>query len=481
MKNYCILLVVALFINSDLFAQQKPNVLFIAIDDLNDWVQCLGGHSQARTPHIDRLASEGILFTNAHCQAPLCGPSRASVLSGMYPFNSGNYFQVADNNIKKSNEVTANLEFLPDYFEQFGYKTMGVGKIYHNGDNAKTFDQYGGKFDVYGPKPKKRLHYDPSWFPDKKGYTHTDWGAFPEHDSMMPDYKSANWAMSRLKDRHEKPFFLAVGFYRPHVPWHVPQKWFDLFPVNEIKTPPYQPADFDDIPDMGKRVCNAPMMPVTDWLIETNQWRDVVQAYLACIAFVDAQIGRVLDALENSEYANNTIVVLWSDHGYHLGEKNRFAKVSLWERSTRIPLIFKIPGIKPDLRCSAPVQLIDIYPTLVDLCGLEPYQLAEGHSLVPLIRNPEINWPYKAFSVHGEGNIAVSDYQYRLIQYEDKSLEFYDLEKDPNEWNNLANQPEYREKIDELRKKIPSNWSPCSEYNIVGGLNEYFKNRYPDK
>jgi len=480
MKPFFYLFIGLMIITLKLFARERPNVLFIAIDDLNDWVHCLNGHPQAKTPNIDRLASQGTLFTNAHCQAPLCGPSRASVLSGMYPFNSGNYFQVADNDIKKANDKTINIEFMPDYFEKFGYKTMGVGKIYHNGDKSKTFDQYGGMFSIYGPMPAKRLHYDPSWFPDKKGYTHTDWGMFPEHDSMMTDFKSADWAISRLQEKHEKPFFLAVGFVRPHVPWYAPPKWFDLFPVNEIQTPPYKPDDFNDIPEMGKRVSYAPMMPTTEWLIETNQWKDVVQAYLACIAFVDAQIGRVLNELENSDYAKNTIVVLWSDHGYHLGEKNRLAKMAIWERDTRVPLIFRIPGNKQGQRCSAPVQLIDIYPTLVDLCGLKPYQLAQGHSLVPLISKPERHWPFKAISVHGEGNVAIRDRQYRLIQYEDKSMELYDLINDPNEWKNLVYFPQYRKKINELTGELPIEWIPCSEYNSFG-FNEYFKIRYPGK
>lgn len=472
--------VLPVLLSSQLFGQQKPNVLFIAIDDLNDWVGCLKGHPQTKTPNIDRLASKGLLFTNAHCQAPLSGPSRSSIMTGLMPSTSGNYFQVKDQDIKSSNQSVAEATFMPDYFEKYGYKTMGVGKLYHNGDKAQTFDEFGGVFSMYGPTPQKRFKYDPAWFEEKVGKTQTDWGAFPEQDSMMTDYKSAAWAVSRLNEKHTKPFFLAVGFIRPHVPWYVPQKWFDMFKATDMITPPYKPDDMADVPEMGKRVADVPMMPTTEWLIKTNQWKDVVQAYLACIAFVDAQVGKVLDALEKSEYANNTIVVLWSDHGYHLGEKNRFAKQALWERDTRTVFIMKMPGSKKATECKAPVQLIDMYPTLVDLCGLPEYKLAQGHSLVPLIKNPEAKWDHYAVSIYGIGNASVRSENFRLIQYEDSSKEFYNLKEDPNEWTNQANNPKYQDQIQEMIKWIPKKWSDNSEYTIFE-VNAYFKERYKKK
>jgi len=462
---------------ASLVANEKPNVLFIAIDDLNDWVGCLKGHPQVKTPNIDRLASMGMLFTNAHCQAPISGPSRASVMTGLYPSTSGNYFQLQDTDIKSSNDITAKADFMPDYFEKFGYKTMAVGKIYHNGDGAETFDLYGGTFDKFGPRPEKRMNYDPKWFPEKEGATQTDWGPFPESDELMPDYKSAKWAIDRLQESHEKPFFLAVGFIRPHVPWHVPQKWFDLFPLESIITPPYNPHDFDDIPQLAQKIAEAPMMPTTEWLIETNQWREVIQAYLACIAFVDTQVGKVIDALEKSDYSSNTIVVLWSDHGYHLGEKNRFAKQAIWERTTRIPLIFKIPGYTASQKCTAPVQLVDIYPTLLELCGLAPYQLADGHSLVPLLQNPESSWPYPALSFYGTGNIAVRDYRYRLIEYADNSKELYDIKRDPNEWINLAGKRKYQRVIKKMETQFPVQWAKTAP-DMIFNFNKYFKETY---
>jgi arylsulfatase A-like enzyme len=456
-------------------SQKKPNVLFIAVDDLNDWVGCLGGHPQAITPNIDKLASRGMLFTNAHCQAPICGPSRASIMTGLYPSTSGNYLQVKDNDIKKAGEAAEQSVFLPDYFEKYGYKTLGVGKIYHSGDEANTFDEYGGIFEKYGPRPEERMNFDPAWFGYPNG-TSTDWGAYPEYDSLMPDYKSANWAVEKLNAQHEKPFFLAVGFIRPHVPWFVPQKWFDIYSSMEMVRPPYNPDDFNDIPEMGRRVAESPQMPTTEYLLEKGQWEDVIRAYLACVTFVDAQIGRVLDALEGSDYAENTIVVLWGDHGYHLGEKNRFAKQSLWERDTRVPLVIRQPGAKAGETCNAPVGLVDLYPTLLDLAGLPANPMNEGNSLRPLLKDPSIRWEKPAISFYGIGNVSVRDERYRLIRYEDGSQEFYDMQKDPNEWTNLALKRKYSRKINRLSRSIPDVWATNSPYSTYN-WNDYFRNK----
>jgi arylsulfatase A-like enzyme len=464
----------------NVFGQEKPNVLFIAIDDLNDYVNCMGGSIQIPTPNIDRLAQKGTLFTNAHCQAPICGPSRASIMTGLYPSTSGNYLQLKDINIKKGNAALNKAIFMPDYFEQYGYKSMAVGKIYHNGDAAKTFDEYGGKFAWMGPKPEQRFNYDPSKMDHKIGSTQTDWGAYPEQDSLMTDYQSAKWAVDKLQQAHDKPFFLAVGFVRPHVPWYAPKKWFDMFPLDSIITSPYNRNDFDDIPDFARKVAAAPMMPTTEELIKSGEWKNAIQAYMACVAFVDAQVGKVLDALENSEHADNTVIVLWADHGYHLGEKNRFAKQALWERDTRTLLIFKDVNGNSAQISTAPVQLLDIYPTLIDMCKLPPSELLEGHSLVDLIKSPEKKWAYPALSFYGEGNIAIRDEQFRLIKYEDGSLELYDMKNDPNEWTNLAKDTAYKKTIQGLTKYNPISWAPLSEYSKYN-FNEYFIDKSKSK
>jgi len=479
-KSKNLLVILLLLPTLNLFGQDKPNILFIAVDDLNDYINCMNGSLKVPTPNIDKLAQRGTVFTNAHCQAPICGPSRASVMTGLYPSTSGNYLQINDNDIKKGNEASNKAIFMPDYFEQYGYKTMAVGKIYHKGDQAKTFDEYGGKYSWFGPKPPERFKYDPSKINHKIGNTQTDWGAYPEQDSLMTDYKSAKWAIKKLQKEHEKPFFLAVGFIRPHVPWYAPQKWFDMFPLDSIKTPPYKKDDFNDIPLFAAKVADAPMMPTTEELIKSGEWKNAIQAYMACIAFVDAQIGKVLNALEKSKHADNTIIVLWSDHGYHLGEKNRFAKQALWERDTRTLLIFNDINGNSGQICNAPVQLLDIYPTLIDMCKLPPSQLLEGHSLTSLLKNPNKNWKHSSLSFYGEGNIAIRDKQFRLTKYEDGSLELYDMKNDPNEWYNLAKNKNYKKTILKLTKSIPSNWAPLSKYSRYG-FNEYFKKRKKKK
>ncbi len=453
----------------------RPNVLFIAIDDLNDWVGCLDGHPNAKTPNIDSLAERGVLFTNAHCQAPICGPTRASLFTGLYPATTGIYLQIDDPDIRDSSPATKVATFLPDYFEQHGYKTMGVGKLFHQGDKAGVFQEYGGRFEGSGPKPKKRFHYDPKWF-GKPGSTQTDWGAYPERDDQMPDYKSAKWAIERLNRTHDKPFFLAVGFVRPHVPWYVPKKWLDMHPIEGIKTPPYKPDDFDDIPEMAARVADVPMMPTTEWMKETNQWRAAVQAYLACTTWTDHWVGEVVRALENSPYADNTIVVLWSDHGYHLGEKNRFAKQAIWERDTRVPLIIAGPGVEGGKRCARPVGLIDLYPTLLSMCGLPGNPQNEGRDLSPLLEDPGREWNHPAITSYGPVNHTVRSDRYRYIRYEGGAEEFYDMKNDPNEWTNLAGDPGYADEIAAHRKHLPKNPAPLAEKSRYG-INEYFKER----
>lgn len=452
--------------------KQSPNVLFIAIDDLNDWIGCMGGHPQARTPNIDKLASQGMLFTNAHCQAPICGPSRASILTGLRPTNTGIYLQIKDKDIKKANETASKATFLPDYFEQYGYETLGAGKIYHQGDNAKTFDVFNGNGGS-GPKPEKRFKYNPEWFGKPKG-TQTDWGAFPDSDEQMPDFQAAAFAREQLAKKHDKPFFLAVGFNRPHVPWYVPQKWFDMFPIENIQTPPYKKDDLDDVPEIGVRIANIPMMPTTEWAIENKEWKNIVQAYLACIAFVDAQVGKVMDALENSAYANNTIVVLWADHGYHIGEKNRFAKQAFWERDTRTVLMFKTPEMKGGKDCNAPVELLDIYPTLVDYCGLPENTKNDGRSILPLFNNPAKKWNHFAITSYGQGNVSMRDKRYRYILYEDNSEELYDMINDPNEWTNIAATKEADPIKKRFKKAVPKNQVPLSEVSYYT-VNEYWR------
>ena len=453
------------------------NVLFIAIDDLNDWVGCMNSHLNARTPNIDRLSDQGVLFTNAHCQAPLCGPSRASLMTGLRPSTTGIYGQIDDNDIRKDNPVTEDLTLLPEYFSQNGYHTMGIGKLFHHHAPDGVFDESGGRVPGFGPKPEERFVWpglDGKDFNNDYGGTSTDWGAYPEADSLMPDYQSARWAIERLNRDYDRPFFLAVGFLRPHVPWYVPQKWFDMHPLEDIETPPYSENDLEDLPDIALEMDNLPMMPTTEWVIENNEWRKAVQAYLACISFVDHYVGEILDALENSKYSENTIVVLWSDHGYRLGEKHTFAKHCLWEEATNVPLIFAGPGIKEGKSVSSPVELLSIYPTLLDLCGLKPYPRNQGTSLAPVLTGENSSVQEYAMTTYGWGNHGIRTENFRYIQYNNGAEEFYDHTKDPNEWDNLIKQEDVKDEINRMKKFLPDTNVPYAKHSYYN-YNPYFR------
>ena len=455
------------------WTQAKPNVLFIAVDDLNDWVGCLGGHPQAITPNIDALARRGVLFSNAHCQGPICGPSRASLFSGKYVHSTGIYQQPGGKRMNEDHEHFRG-HMLPEYFASHGYETMACGKMVHGYLHKNAFQSYGGKFDGFGPKPKERFEY---FLPDVPySGTQTDWGAFPDADEQMPDFKIASWAIKQLRKKHDKPFFMGVGMFRPHVPFYVPQKWFDDFPLDKIQLPPVRDDDLADVPEISRLIHELPKYPNLEFLRkdDNKQFAKCVQAYLACTKFVDHQVGRVLEALDNSEYRENTLIVLLSDHGYHLGEKDRVSKHSLWEESTRVPLILAGSGIKNSSVCDRPVGLIDLYPTLVELCDLPKKSSNEGLSLTPLLADPDSIWREGVLTTYAKGNHAVRGQRYRYIRYEDGSEELYDHSVDPNEWNNLAGNAAHAAAIEKLSKLLPSQESDYHPAVRDAGVNAWF-------
>ncbi|GGD04723.1 sulfatase [Hyunsoonleella pacifica] len=458
--------------NQNTDSTSKPNVLFIAVDDLNNMIGPIDNFSNVQTPNFDRLAKMGVTFTNAHVQAPLCGPSRASIMTGLRPSTTGIYGMAPDNKVRRDgNPATKNITFLPEYFKNNGYYTMGIGKLFHIHAPDSVFNESGGRVKGFGPLPKKRFVWDGRGKGIKgiHGKTSTDWGAFPENDSLMPDYASANWAIERLQRDYNQPFFLGVGFLRVHVPLYVPQKWFDLYPLEDIQTPPYKSDDLTDIPNVGLQINDLPMMPTTQWAQKTDNWKKIVQAYLACVSFVDHQLGRVLDALESSQYANNTVIVLWSDHGYRLGEKETFAKHGLWETATKAPLMFAAPNLPKGKKIDAPVEFLSIYPTLLELSGLSAYSRNEGKSLVSIMTNNEGVDESYALTTYGMNNHAVRTDQYRYIQYEDGSQELYDHSKDPNEWTNIASNAENKAQIEKMKALLPkenSKWDAESKYTF---------------
>jgi iduronate 2-sulfatase len=450
---------------------ELPNVLFIAVDDLNNWLGCLNNTSGTKTPNMDRLAAKGVLFSNAHCQAPLSGPSRASIMTGLRPSTTGQYGQINDDKIRSENPTTKDIIFLPEYFRNNGYHTMGIGKLFHTHAPKGVFDESGGRVPGFGPTPKKPFVWDGFGPADKKlyGKTGTDWGAYPDADDKMPDHASATWTIERLNRKYDKPFFLGVGFLRPHAPFYVPQKWFDLHPIESIQLAPYKADDLNDVPPVGLQINDLPMMPSTDWAIESGEWKKIIQAYLACISYVDYEIGRVLDALEKSEYANNTVVVLWSDHGYRMGEKGTFAKHALWDPATKAPLIFAAPNLPKGKIVNSPAEMLSIYPTLLELCGLPAYNRNEGKSLVKTMRSCREDKNAIAITTYGENNHSVRSLKHRYIQYEDKTEELYIYKIDPNEWTNEAANPKYRKVKSKLIPYLPAvnaKWDNNSSYTF---------------
>lgn len=444
----------AISVGTQSLAAERPNVLLVSIDDLNDWTGCLDGHPQAKTPNIDRLADQGTLFANAHCQSPVCNPSRASLMTGRYPHTSGVYFLGPD---LKQAPVLKDLDTLPQVFAKNGYQTLAVGKLFHGGDK-RFFEEYGGNNGGFGPRPKEKIsqpHGHPLW----------DWGQYPESEDDMPDMKAAKWAVGKLQQEFEKPFFMGVGFYRPHVPMYAPKAWFDLHPRDAIQLPLITQHDRDDLSQYAINLTNLEhVSPEHAWVKSAGQWEHAVQAYLASTSFADHCLGMVLDALAASDYADNTIVVLFSDHGFHLGEKERWAKRSLWEDGTRVPIIISAPGYKPGQRTNRPAELIDLFPTLLELAGLEHDASQEGQSLVPLMIDPEAAWEYPAITSFGKGNYAIRSTRYRYIQYFDGSKEFYDHASDPHEWHNLIAKAELADIISDHAKHVPTK-----EHDILPG------------
>jgi arylsulfatase A-like enzyme len=450
------ILVLAALSASLVCAADKPNVLFIAIDDMNDWIGVLGGHPQARTPNLDRLAARGVLFTHAYTAAPACNPSRASLMTGIAPYRSGVYL-----NSQPWRPPLQDAATLPQHLRKFGYSVMGSGKIFHGAYPDPP------SWDLYWPSQKKNKPDDPepkvrpvNGIP-KAG--HFDWGPVTEATEDMGDYKVAEWISGQLEKKHDKPFFLACGMFKPHLPWYVPQKYFDEFPLEKIELPTFNADDLADIPKGGLKMAK----PQGDHanVVKYQQWKQAVQGYLASIRFMDEQVGRVIDALDKSDYKDNTIVVLWTDHGWHLGEKEHWRKFALWEEATRTPLMWVIPkglsdalpaGTKAGVRVDHPVSLLDIYPTLVELTGVGPNHALMGDSLVPLLEDPKADFRGATVMTYGRNNHAVRTAEYRYIRYADGGEELYDHRDDEYEWKNLAKDPRYEEVITGLRKWIPS-------------------------
>ena len=433
---------------------KRPNILFIAIDDQNDWIGCLGGHPQVQTPHIDGLAKRGTVFLNAHCQSPLCNSSRTSLMTGLRPSTTGIYGLAPwFRQVQEFKDVVS----LPQFLKKHGYRTYTAGKIYHGGYGRRKNDK---EFDVLGPpsgvgvRPPKPLVKTPANHPL------VDWGVFPHEDKDKQDWKVATWAVEQLKQKPDEPFFLSVGFFLPHVPCYATQKWFDLYPEDSLKLPPVLDDDRADTPRFSWYLHWKLPEPRLKFLKEANQWKNLVRSYLACTSFVDDQVGRILQSLKKNGLEESTIVVLWSDHGWHLGEKQITGKNTLWDRSTRVPLIFAGPGVEGNGRCTQPAELLDMYPTLLDLCDLPKNKKLEGISLRPQLQDAKTVRDRPAITTHNHDNHGIRSERYRYIVYADGTEELYDIQADPNEWKNLlakgtASSKEIQKVVANHRRWIP--------------------------
>ena len=462
----------------------RPNVLFIAIDDLNDWEGALNGHPQAKTPHMDRLFRQGLLFTNAHCSQAVCTASRNSILSGIHPTTSG-WYRSTKSMRATYDKVMGDHVMLPQHFRDNGYRTLTAGKIFHQGasdysNRTKDFwDDIAPKYrvpkrlkargDGYGgtkfyPFPKNGPQMSRHFGEDYRDGNSLAWGALDREDmpgGKMYDELIADWAVQRLAEAHDKPFFLAVGFVRPHAPFTAPKEFFEQYDRDQIEVPHVPADEISDIPLMGKSIAHGRLKGGDHHAIvglSDDYWREMVRAYLACVSFVDAQVGKVIAALENSKHGKNTIVVLWSDHGQHLGEKRHWRKQTLWEEATRVPLFFKAPGTtQTATRSSQVVSLLDLYPTLLELCNLPRASRAEGKSLVPLLRDPSATREKPVLSSWYYGNHAVRSNDWRYIRYRDGTKELYDHRSDSGEHTNLASDPRFADIIKQHEKWIPRN------------------------
>ena len=451
-------------------AGDRPNVLFIAVDDMNDWTSLVKGYpGKVDTPNLERLGRLGMTFENAHSASPVCCPSRTAMMLGQRPSTSGIY-----NNGQWWRPHLPDALSMPMVFRRHGYRALGAGKIFHHTAGFNPPDQWddfqrlifeddpwfrGNKLNYPWSKSAKYPQGYP--FSGLPGTPHEgDWGIIPGlNEDEYDDSRTVDYVVNSLIAKHDKPFFLACGIFRPHLPWYAPGKYFEMYPLEGILLPEVPEDDLHDVPREGRKL-SASRRADFIRIKEQGKWKEAIQAYLACISFADAQLGRVLDALEGSPYRENTIIVFWSDHGWHLGEKNHWHKSTLWEEATRIPFIMVVPGItRGATRCKQPVDTLCVYPTLLELCGIEPKEDLDGVSIVPLLKDPVSKWDTPAVTEFRRGQCSVRSGRYRYIRYSDGTSELYDHLRDPNEWNNLSG-AKYHAIIKELSRFIPARFAP---------------------
>lgn len=439
----------------------QPNVVFIVVDDMNGY-SVLKNYPVLQTPAIDKLVSQSYYFKNATCPAPVCSPSRAAFFSGIYPHRTGVYF----NGINPyNNSILSGIELLPEIFKRNGYTTWGRGKSFHfdigRSREEAMFDNRPVTKGGYGPFSGKE-----DWYGSNRWSSIKPWEGL---DTNFADVVNGDAAIYFFGQKHNKPFFLYYGLWRPHTPYTAPRRFFDLYKDEDITLPPgYKEDDMDDIPAMGKELAafgEAAMKHYTKQGFTKKQvWLTLLKAYCANTSFADWNVGRVLEALDKSDYAKNTIVVFCSDNGFHNGTKNRWEKSTLWEQADMVPFLIRLPNGRP-VKCPQTVSLIDIYPTLLEYCKLEaPQHDLDGKSIVPVLKDPNTKWNRHGFTSYGVQYSSVRNERYRYIQYPDGTQELYDHNTDPYENINIADKPNSKTIIKELAASIPARFEkPITE------------------
>jgi iduronate 2-sulfatase len=451
----------------------RPNILFIALDDLNEWIGCLGVNPDLKTPNLDRLAAEGVLFTNACCPAPVCNPSRTAFLTGLRPTTTGCY--LLNDNLEASPERDRGVPF-PLYLRRQGYRSLCVGKVDHGGEpiekatratfGESMWDEFGGTF---GGQQFGLHSRHTQCLTDAPGFYSfaQHWGPLDDDQAeALSDVHVANWACEQLKRDFDSPFLLAAGFYRPHVPHTAPRRFFDMYDKSKLWLPPTGPDDMGNMPSAARQVALSGYQDTGGGthkrITDRGVRRDITQAYLACVSFMDDCVGRVLKALTASQYADNTIVVLCSDNGWGLGEHFHWKKWSLFDNGSRVPLIIKAPGMgKPGTLCEQGVDLTDIYPTLIDLCGLPDPGHLEGESLRPLLTEPRAERERPGLTSFGPANHSLRTARWRYTRYCDRTEELYDYAADPWEHRNLADDPDFADIKGRLARWLPEAPAPA--------------------
>jgi arylsulfatase A-like enzyme len=443
--------------------ETHPSVLMIAIDDMNNWIGALGG--QAKTPNIDRLAASGVLFTNAYCVVPACNPSRVALMTGQRPETTG---QFGNNGNFRDRPGGKERITLPQHCRAHGYEAVAAGKLYHNprggrkqanplSDPASWDAQRRGGIGTPGHKlyrtPEGLARWHQGDLKMKYAADSLFWGPIPNKTEETQDWQTADYCADYLAKPHDKPFFLACGIFRPHSPQLAPQKYFDMYPLDDIKLPEVPEDDLGDVGPLFRRNWSS---AVVEAMRKHGEWRKAVQGYLACMTFADDCVGHVMQALERSPQRDSTIVVFWTDHGWHLGDKGKWEKFTLWHQSTNSPLAIQAPGVtKPGQLCHRAVSFLDLYPTLIELCNLRPRQDLEGESLLPLLRDPEAPREIPAVITMGKNNHAVVWEHWNYIHYRDGFEELYDHRTDPHEYTNIAGKPEVAPIVARLRQSLP--------------------------